>query len=128
MNSNELKAADTKALLDDLDYCGYDSYYRDYREEIIAEIERRLNRYKTARQKNCFADGCQCTNCDTWIDRVDNYCWRCGAEILKDNHTCKTCRNYYKYSCMDEWCISCMDAGDKTGIYGRWEPKKDAED
>ena len=40
------------ALLEDLDYCGYDSYYRTIREPVVAEIKRRLERLETLEKEN----------------------------------------------------------------------------
>lgn len=40
------------ALLEDLDYCGYDSYYRTIREPVVAEIKKRLERLETL--EKCF--------------------------------------------------------------------------
>ena len=33
----------TDELIEALNFCGYDSYYSEYRDEIIAEIKKRLN-------------------------------------------------------------------------------------
>ena len=40
------------ALLEDLDYCGYDSYYRSIREPVVAEIKKRLERLDTLEKEN----------------------------------------------------------------------------
>lgn len=40
------------ALLEDLDYCGYDSYYRTIREPVVAEIKKRLERTETLEKEN----------------------------------------------------------------------------
>lgn len=34
-------------LLDELDYCGFDSYYRPIREPVVAEIRKRLTSAST---------------------------------------------------------------------------------
>lgn len=40
------------ALLENLDYCGYDSYYRTIREPVIAEIDKRLRKYEQLEKEN----------------------------------------------------------------------------
>ena len=57
-------------LIDELDYCGYDSYYSKIREPIVAEIVKRLNATdeliaKIQKMKNCF----NCAKGD-WNNRV----------------------------------------------------------
>lgn len=42
MTREELKTATNDELIDELDYCGYDSYYGDYRDDIVAEIKKRM--------------------------------------------------------------------------------------
>ena len=45
----------TDELLDDLDYCGYDPYYDDFRKDIVAEIRRRLEEQQViVRCKDCI--------------------------------------------------------------------------
>lgn len=41
-----------KELLEELDYCGYDSYYRTIREPVIEEITKRLNRIAELEKEN----------------------------------------------------------------------------
>lgn len=42
MTREELKTATNDELIDELNYCGYDSYYRDYRDDVVAEIKKRM--------------------------------------------------------------------------------------
>ncbi|SDW44738.1 hypothetical protein SAMN05216391_10817 [Lachnospiraceae bacterium KHCPX20] len=42
MTREELKTATNDALIYALSYCGYTSYYRDYRDDIIVEIKKRM--------------------------------------------------------------------------------------
>lgn len=42
MTREELKTATNDELIYALNYCGYDSYYRDYRDDIVAEIKKRM--------------------------------------------------------------------------------------
>ena len=42
MTREELKTATNDELIDELNYCGYDSYYGDYRDDIVAEIKKRM--------------------------------------------------------------------------------------
>ena len=42
MTREEFKTATNDELIDELDYCGYDSYYGDYRDDIVAEIKKRM--------------------------------------------------------------------------------------
>lgn len=48
MTKEELKLATTEQLLEEIDYTGSDSYYREYRGEIFNEIRDRLNRLDAA--------------------------------------------------------------------------------
>lgn len=42
-DKNYLTEYDTDELINALNFCGYDPYYSEYRDEIIAEIKKRLN-------------------------------------------------------------------------------------
>lgn len=42
MTKEELKTKTTDELIDELNYCGYDPYYKEYRADIVAEIMKRL--------------------------------------------------------------------------------------
>lgn len=44
MTREELKQAGTKKLISALQYCGRDSYYATYYDEVVDEITQRLNR------------------------------------------------------------------------------------
>lgn len=44
MTREELKQADTKKLISALQYCGRDSYYATYYDEVVDEITQRLER------------------------------------------------------------------------------------
>lgn len=40
----KLEAATNEELINSLNYCGYDAYYREYRDDIIAEIKKRMDK------------------------------------------------------------------------------------
>jgi hypothetical protein len=42
MTKEELKIVTNEELIDKLNYCGYDSYYEEYRADIVAEIKKRM--------------------------------------------------------------------------------------
>ena len=42
MTKEELESATNEELINELDYCGYDTYYEKYRIDIIAEIKKRM--------------------------------------------------------------------------------------
>ncbi len=42
MTKEELKIVTNEELIDKLSYCGYDSYYEEYRADIVAEIKKRM--------------------------------------------------------------------------------------
>lgn len=59
MTREELKVATNDELIDELDYCGYDSYYRDYRDDVVVEIKKRmkepiLDKIKTEIEQNAY--------------------------------------------------------------------------
>ena len=66
-------------LIDELDYCGYDSYYSRIREPIVAEIVKRLNATDELMAKN---DKMKC-------------CGNCNKnEKMLNSDTCIDCKNY----------------------------------
>ena len=45
LRNDKLKDLSVEKLLEELDYCGCDTYYLDYRNIVIAEIKNRLYRF-----------------------------------------------------------------------------------
>ena len=52
MTREELKQAGTKKLISALQYCGRDSYYATYYDEVVDEITQRLNRIEALEKEN----------------------------------------------------------------------------
>jgi hypothetical protein len=61
---DELMKDSVSQLMERLDYCGYDSYYRDYREQIVKEIRRRLKEPEAVKP---------------YLDYDGKDVWRCGG-------------------------------------------------
>ena len=59
-------------LIDELDYCGYDSYYSKIREPIVAEIVKRLNATDELIAKIDKMKCCE--NCNNFKHRIDHRC------------------------------------------------------
>lgn len=53
MTREELATATNNELISQLNYCGWDAYYRDYRGDVIAEIKKRM---KKSRMKKSLLD------------------------------------------------------------------------
>ena len=68
----------TDELLDDLDYCGYDPYYDDFRKDIVTEIRRRLEEQPEI---------VRCKNCKHW----DTY----NVECMKRHHPVPPYDNWF---------------------------------
>lgn len=51
MKNDEIKNLSVEKLLEELDYCGCDTYYLDYRNIIISEIKSRLNKNEQLKQQ-----------------------------------------------------------------------------
>lgn len=89
----ELSAMTAEELLQKLDYFGYDSYYKAFREPLIKEIRKRLRRREVKHGKwidyGFYADGhphhaYACPECDeNYIGFIGefNYCPNCGADM-----------------------------------------------
>lgn len=52
MTKEELKQADTKKLISALQYCGRDSYYATYYDEVVDEITQRLKHIEELEKEN----------------------------------------------------------------------------
>ena len=74
----EMKEMSTDELLDDLDYCGYDPYYDNFRKDIVAEIRRRLEeQQKIVRCEDCKFGYCLNPSCD-----IENRYYQCLATYI----------------------------------------------
>ena len=57
MTREELKQAGTKKLISALQYCGRDSYYATYYDEVVDEITQRLNCIEELNKENGKLEG-----------------------------------------------------------------------
>lgn len=75
----KLETATNEELIDNLNYCGYDAYYREYRDDIIAEIKKRMNKPVldeiTAEIQKLR--GCSCSCSDGIIDDIEDIIEKC---------------------------------------------------
>jgi len=63
----QIPSLSATALLEYLDYCGYDSYYRTIREPVVAEIDKRLKKLEQLEKENELAKSllyCTKRTCD----------------------------------------------------------------
>jgi hypothetical protein len=78
----KLETATNEELVNKLNYCGYDGYYREYRDDIIAEIKKRMDKpvldEVTAEIKKLR--GCSCSCSDGIIDDVEDIIDKCRTE------------------------------------------------
>lgn len=51
MTNDGIKNLSVEKLLEELDYCGCDTYYLDYRNIVVAEIKSRLNENEQLKQQ-----------------------------------------------------------------------------
>lgn len=78
----KLEAATNEELIDSLNYCGYDAYYQKYRDDIIAEIKKRMDKpiLDEVNAKIQKLRGCSCSCSDGIIDDVENIINKCRTE------------------------------------------------
>lgn len=50
-------------------------------EEAFDLAIKALRKQKTAKRINISGTDCQCSNCMSWNDLMDKYCWQCGAKM-----------------------------------------------
>ena len=84
-------------------------------------------------QKYCVDNACKgchsqctwfkCPLCNIKVEKEDNYCKNCGAELM-ERHECETCR-YCDLKITEEPCYSCVYSGetDNINLTDRWESK-----
>ena len=78
MTREELKTATNDELIYALNYCGYDSYYRDYRDDIVAEIKKRMQEPILDKIKSIVTEWKN----NTWTDNFSYECMSKIAEII----------------------------------------------
>lgn len=75
----KIEAATNEELIDSLNYCGYDAYYREYRDDIIAEIKKRMDKpvLDEVTAKIQKLRDCSCSCSDGIIDDVEDIINKC---------------------------------------------------
>lgn len=53
-------------------------------ERHIPAIHPKTAKIKVIRSECGDLCGCECGTCGVSLDFVDNYCWRCGAKLIKE--------------------------------------------
>ncbi len=100
MTREELKQADTEKLISALQYCGRDSYYATYYDEVVDEITQRLKRIAELEKENAELEQqiekmkC-CGNCKhcKYSESEESYEW-CEKHDQVVNIAIKPCYAY----------------------------------
>lgn len=124
-------------LIERLDYCGYDPYYNDLRQAVIAEIKLRMGEYDkqtpvpVVKSENDGLIYGRCPRCGKIMDN-QRYCGNCGQAVIhvsphgqkpgrwifyfddksgRDGYKCSECDSaqpwYYDYFEHFEFCPHC---------------------
>ena len=92
MTGEELKSADTRSLISALQYCGRDSYYATYYDEVVDEITKRLDKIAELEKENAELKEKYAKNI-TDCDICDTYC---NSQLTKAKELLKKVLNLKK--------------------------------